>query len=73
MVAETGKRSAHVRLLVDAVSVAEGDIANTIPFMIGLNESFDVGRDGGSPVSDEYKAPFAFTGTLEQVVVDVAP
>ena len=32
-----------------------------------------VGRDGGSPVTSAYEAPFAFTGgTIERVIVDVS-
>ena len=30
-----------------------------------------VGRNTGTPVSHEYKAPFAFTGTLTQVTIDL--
>jgi arylsulfatase len=34
----------------------------------------DVGRDGGSPVSADHlgEAPWAFTGTVHRVVVDVS-
>jgi hypothetical protein len=31
-----------------------------------------VGRDEGSAVTVDYVAPYAFTGSLEQVVVDVS-
>jgi hypothetical protein len=31
-----------------------------------------VGADAGSPVTDEYPTPFAFTGTIERVVYDVS-
>jgi hypothetical protein len=30
-----------------------------------------IGRDRGFPVCDDYRPPFAFTGTLEQVVIEV--
>ncbi len=30
-----------------------------------------IGRNTGTPVSHEYKAPFAFTGTLDKVTIDV--
>lgn len=32
-----------------------------------------MGRDSGPPVSNEYQAPFEFTGgTIEQVLVDIS-
>ena len=35
-------------------------------------ESFDVGADTGSPVSDEdYQPPFRFTGTLEKLTLTI--
>ena len=30
-----------------------------------------VGRNTGTPVSHEYKAPFAFTGRLDKVTIDL--
>ena len=37
-----------------------------------LDEGFDVGRDSGSPVSEEYKAGTQFTGgNIEKVVFDI--
>jgi arylsulfatase len=30
------------------------------------------GRDGGAPVSEAYPAPFAFTGTIHRLVVELA-
>lgn len=33
------------------------------------SETFDVGRDLGSPVSDDYATPFPFTGKLEEVTL----
>jgi arylsulfatase len=38
-------------------------------------EGFNVGRDGGAPVTDDYPGdrPWAFTGgTIKQVVMDVS-
>jgi len=58
-------------LRVDDIKVAEGRFEKTIPFRFSLDESFDVGRDTGSPVIDEYdaKMPFEFSGTLKKVEV----
>jgi len=35
------------------------------------NETFDVGKDLGSPVSDSYQTPNPFTGTIETVTLDL--
>ncbi|MEZ4497595.1 MAG: hypothetical protein R2845_12660 [Thermomicrobiales bacterium] len=37
-----------------------------------MNETFDVGCDLVSPVSNQYLSPFAFTGTIEKVMVDTS-
>jgi hypothetical protein len=39
---------------------------------MGITEGLTCGRDDGSVVTDAYQAPFAFTGELEKVVVDVS-
>jgi len=39
-----------------------------------LDETFDVGRDTGTPVDDkDYQVPFAFTGRLVKLTVDLGP
>ena len=35
-------------------------------------ETFDIGCDTVSAVSDQYETPFAFTGTLHRVLVDTS-
>ena len=55
------------RLFVDGAEVAEGRIPQTVRFRFSLDETFDVGRDTGTPVVEDYATPFAFGGTLENV------
>ncbi len=31
----------------------------------------DIGRDGLSPVTDDYQAPFAFSGVIRRLLVDL--
>jgi hypothetical protein len=62
----------HARLFVDGALVGGGELPVTIPIDIGITEGLTVGRDEGSAVSGDYEAPYAFTGGLEQVVVDVS-
>ena len=45
----------------------------TAGFRYSADESFDIGRDSASPVSEEYKAGAQFTGgNIEKVVIDLA-
>ncbi len=61
-----------VRLYVDGKQIGEGSIPRTVPFLYGLGSGFQIGRDDGAPVTEEYAAPFAFTGTINRVIVDVS-
>ena len=61
-----------VRLFVDGTEVGDGELPRTVPFINGLGSGFSVGRDDGAPVTDEYRAPFAFNGTIRRLVVDVS-
>jgi arylsulfatase len=75
---DTGKPIAYgaggtARIFVDGKKVAEGDVPRTMAFMYSLDETFDIGCDKGSPVTDEYEPLAAFTGTIIEVVVDVQP
>ena len=59
------------RLYFDEVNVGEAQIPQTIKFIFSLDESFDVGRDTGTPVTEEYKADAQFSGTIKKVSVDL--
>ncbi|HEY4075461.1 MAG TPA: arylsulfatase [Rhizomicrobium sp.] len=52
--------------------VGEGRFEKQIGGFFTANESFDVGCDTCSPVSDQYETPFAFTGTIHSVMVDIS-
>jgi hypothetical protein len=56
---------------VDGKAVGSDELARTWPIN-PARSSLYCGRDGGSPVSDAYACPFAFTGTLHRVVVTLA-
>ncbi|MGO8842067.1 MAG: arylsulfatase [Methyloceanibacter sp.] len=58
-------------LTVDGKDVASGKLARTIPFRVSADETLDIGEDTGTPVSEDYRVPFKFTGTLDKVVVDL--
>jgi arylsulfatase len=65
----TGTLTLHV----DEVKVGEAEIMTQPGFFALCGDGLCVGRDSGSPVSNEYDSPFAFTGgAIERVVVDVS-
>lgn len=62
----------RAELLVDGVPVAGAEIGRTAPFRFSLaGEGLCCGYDDGTPVSSRYESPFAFTGTIHEVTVDV--
>jgi arylsulfatase A-like enzyme len=63
-------KPADVTLLVNGKETGKGRVAKTVPFRYSV-EPFDVGRDTVSPVTEDYKVPFAFQGRIEQVTVEV--
>jgi Arylsulfatase A and related enzymes len=62
-------------LLVDEKQVAQGKIPQTVGVRFSLDETFDVGEDTGTPVSEAYAAqmPYPFTGTLQKFAVVLEP
>ena len=68
---KTGRHQGRGRLLIDGETVGEGDLPQTWPF-VAAQAGLHCGRDDGSPVSEQYAVPFAFTGTLHRVVVELA-
>jgi len=67
----TGMLKGMGELYVNGKKVAEGAIDHTVPGAFTLSESFDVGVDNGTPVSNNYKTKnhFRYTGTLDKVVI----
>lgn len=60
-------------LLLDGEEVGRGRIEQTVAGRFGI-DTFGVGSDSGSPVSDAYKPPFAFKGgRIERVDIKLAP
>jgi arylsulfatase A-like enzyme len=62
-------RGGMATLSVDGKPVAQGRVEQTLGNKYTLDASFNVGEATGSPVTDDYKIPFKFTGGLDQVVV----
>jgi hypothetical protein len=59
-------------LSVDGKQVAQRSLTKTQPVIWAWDETFDVGLDTGTPVDDkDYQVPFAFTGKLGKITVDL--
>jgi len=65
-------RTSQMRLSVDGKRAAEGPFSRRMPlrWQIG-GAGLLVGRDRGFPVCDDYEPPFAFTGKIERLVLEV--
>jgi arylsulfatase len=61
-----------VTLRIGKTAVGQGRFETQIGGFYTPNESFDIGCDTVSPVSDQYETPFAFTGTIVEVAVDIS-
>jgi arylsulfatase len=62
----------RAQLYINGKLAGEENLPLTIPIDIGITEGLAVGRDTGSAVTPEYTTPFAFTGVIHDVVVDVS-
>jgi len=58
-------------LEIDGKEVARQAFAHVPPARYSATETLDIGRDLGEAVSRQYHSPFAFTGTLKDVVFEV--
>jgi hypothetical protein len=58
--------------ITTAKKVGEGRIERTVPMVFTIDESADVGRDTGTPVSSDYAcATSTFSGKINWVQIDL--
>ena len=67
-----GKGGAGV-LTLDGKMLSTQKVDHTIPFLMALDESLDIGMDTRTGVDDSYKLPFKFTGTIDKLTYDIKP
>ena len=61
-------------LKVDGKEVATKSIPHTIPAILTIDETLDIGSDTRTPVDDaDYQVPFRFTGTINKVGFRLGP
>jgi len=60
-------------LSVDGRELAKKTIKHTIPLMMTMDETFDVGLDTRTGVDHSYALPFKFTGTIDKLTFKLGP
>src|SRR5260221_10957922 len=58
---------------VDGKELAKKTIAHSIPMLMAIDESFDIGSDTRTGVDDSYELPFRFTGTIDKLTFKLGP
>jgi arylsulfatase len=61
-------------LKVDDQEVANEKMPKSIPFLMSIDETFDVGIDLRTPVDDkDYQVPFRFNGKIAKLTIKLGP
>ena len=60
-------------MTVDGKEFARKKIEHTIPMLMAIDESFDIGSDTRTGVDDSYQLPFRFTGTIDKLTYKLGP
>ena len=58
---------------VDGKELARQIIPHTIPLIMTIDETFDVGIDTRTGVDDSYELPFRFTGKIDKLTFNLGP
>jgi arylsulfatase A-like enzyme len=61
----------RAQLYVDGDLVGQAEFETSVPIMFGI-EGLSCGSDFGEAVTEDYAAPFRFTGTIDSVTVDLS-
>jgi arylsulfatase A-like enzyme len=60
-------------LSVDGKELSRQKMEHSIPFLMAIDESFDIGSDTRTGVDDSYKLPFVFNGTINKLTYRLGP
>jgi hypothetical protein len=60
-------------LSVDGKELDRKTIKHTIPLLMSIDETFDVGLDTRTGVDNSYELPFKFTGTIDKLTFELGP
>src|SRR4029078_11262897 len=65
-------KGGSVTLHLDGATIGAGRVQGTVRLFYAAHETYDIGSDTASPVSDDYPpATSGFTGAVEWVQIDV--
>jgi arylsulfatase len=64
-------KGGKITMTASGKKVAEGRLERTVPVQFSICEGLDIGMDSGSPVDFTYQLPFAFTGKVEKVTIEL--
>src|SRR6185437_5343439 len=64
-------KGGKITMSANGKTIAEGRLERSIPVQFSLGEGVDIGMDVGSPIDFSYKLPFAFTGKIDKVTVEL--
>ncbi len=67
----TGQHQGVAALYYNDRKVGEGPISRLVPIVYGTSEGLTAGRDPSTPVTESYQSPYAFTGKLKKVVMQL--
>jgi arylsulfatase A-like enzyme len=60
-------------LSVDGKELSRKKVEHSIPFLMSIDESFDIGSDTRTGVDDSYQLPFKFTGSIDKLTFKLGP
>jgi arylsulfatase len=60
-------------LTVDGKVISRHSLEHTIPFIMTMDETFDVGMDTRTGVDDSYALPFKLNGTIDKLTFKLGP
>jgi arylsulfatase len=66
-------KGGKITMTANGKQVVEGRLERTVPIQFTIGEGLDIGMDSGSPVDFTYPLPFAFTGTIDKVTIELKP
>lgn len=60
-------------LSVDGKELSRQNVEHSIPFLMAIDESFDIGVDTRTAVDSSYELPFRFAGTINKLTYKLGP
>ncbi len=58
---------------MDGKELSRQTLPHTIPSLMSIDETFDIGIDTRTPVDDSYELPFRFTGNIDTLTYKLEP